>query len=74
MQIQARKLLKVFFSSRSIRLQQPHVDLTMCIGCGACEKHCPVVGQPAIAVTSAGESRTEEHQLLLQAPAGSPDK
>jgi len=59
---------------RSIRLQQPHVDLTMCIGCGACEKHCPVVGRPAIYVTSAGESRTEEHQLLLQPPAGAPYK
>lgn len=57
---------------KSIRLQQPHVDLATCIGCGACEKHCPVVGQPAIYVTSAGESRSAEHQILLQAPAGLP--
>ena len=57
---------------RPVRLQQPHVDLTACIGCGACEKHCPVVGQPAIYVTSAGESRSEEHQLLLQVPTGTP--
>jgi len=53
-----------------VRLQQPRVDLTACIGCGACEKHCPVVGQPAIYVTVAGESRSPEHQLLLQDPAG----
>jgi MauM/NapG family ferredoxin protein len=52
---------------KPVRLQQPRVDLTMCIGCGACEKHCPVVGQPAIYVTSAGESRSEEHQILLRA-------
>jgi len=55
-------------NGRPIRLQQPHVDLAACIGCGACEKHCPVVGQPAIYVTSAGESREEEHQILLQPP------
>jgi len=57
-------------AGKSVRLQQPHVDLTTCIGCGACEKHCPVVGQPAITVTIAGESRSQEHQLLLQDPAG----
>ena len=44
-----------------------YVDQEECIGCGACEKHCPIVGQPAIYVTSAGESRSEEHQILLRA-------
>ncbi len=46
-------------------LQQPVVDLDLCIGCGICETKCPVVGKPAIYVTNAGESRSEENQLLL---------
>ncbi len=46
-------------------VKQPHVDLELCIGCGICESKCPVLGRPAIAVTSVGESRSRENQLLL---------
>jgi MauM/NapG family ferredoxin protein len=46
-------------------LNQPHVDLELCIGCGLCEAKCPVLGQPAIYVTSIGESRSKDNQLLL---------
>jgi len=46
-------------------LKQPRVDLELCIGCGICETKCPVLGQPAIYVTSVGESRSKENQLLL---------
>jgi MauM/NapG family ferredoxin protein len=48
-----------------VRVQRPHVDLTLCIGCGICETLCPVVDQPAVYVTSIGESRSRENQLLL---------
>jgi MauM/NapG family ferredoxin protein len=48
-----------------LNLNQPHVDLELCIGCGLCEAKCPVLGQPAIYVTSIGESRSKENQLLL---------
>jgi MauM/NapG family ferredoxin protein len=44
----------------------PFVDLDLCIGCGICETKCPVVDDPAIYVTSVGESRSERNQLLLQ--------
>ena len=47
-------------------IKQPHVDLELCIGCGICETQCPVRGRPAIAVTSLGESRSPDHQLLLR--------
>ncbi len=50
---------------RAQMIQQPRVDLDLCIGCGICETKCPVKSQPAIYVTSIGESRSEDNQLLL---------
>lgn len=63
----------IWFESRQVKnragqimtVKQPHVDLELCIGCGICETKCPVLGQPAIAVTSLGESRSKDNQLLL---------
>jgi formate hydrogenlyase subunit 6/NADH:ubiquinone oxidoreductase subunit I len=48
-----------------VTVRQPHVDLELCIGCGICETKCPVVGRPAIYVTSIGESRSEDSALLI---------
>jgi len=48
-----------------LSLRQPHVDLKLCVGCGICEAKCPVLGRPAITVTSIGESRSQDNQLLL---------
>ena len=50
---------------KSVLVQQPHVDLELCIGCGICENKCPVLGRPAITVSSVGESRSKDNQLLL---------
>jgi polyferredoxin len=50
---------------REVLVKQPRVDLELCIGCGICEAKCPVMDRPAIYVTSIGESRSEENQLLL---------
>ena len=47
-------------------LQQPRVDLELCIGCGICEAKCPVLGRPAIYVSNVGESRSKDNQLLLR--------
>lgn len=52
-------------NGRVTRLQQPIVDLELCIGCGICEAKCPVIDRPAIYVTSIGESRSKENQLLI---------
>ncbi|MFN3396742.1 MAG: 4Fe-4S dicluster domain-containing protein [Thermodesulfovibrionales bacterium] len=52
-------------NGRDLTLQQPRVDLELCIGCGICEAKCPVIDRPAIYVTSIGESRSKENQLLM---------
>lgn len=52
-------------NGKVIRLQQPVVDLELCIGCGICETKCPVIDKPAIYVTSIGESRSKENRLLI---------
>ncbi len=52
-------------SGAAVEVKQPRVDLDLCIGCGICEAKCPVLDQPAITVSSLGESRDPDHQLLL---------
>jgi polyferredoxin len=52
-------------SGRKKRVKQPVVDLELCIGCGICEYKCPVKDKAAIYVTSVGESRSKENQILL---------
>jgi ferredoxin len=47
-------------------LKRPYVDPEPCTGCGACEYACPIVDQPAIYLTSIGETRSPENQILLQ--------
>jgi len=46
-------------------LKQPHVDPSRCVGCGACQYACPLQEHPAVYVTSIGESRSVDTQILL---------
>ena len=48
-----------------VTVKQPRVDPHLCIGCGICEYVCPLVDKPGVYVTSIGESRSRENQLLL---------
>ena len=52
-------------NDRKRRVKQPRVDIDLCIGCGICEYKCPVIDQPAIYVTSIGESRSEQNRLTI---------
>jgi polyferredoxin len=51
---------------KEVRLQRPRVDPVLCIGCGACEKVCPVQDQPAVYITSVGETRSKTNVILLE--------
>jgi len=51
--------------NETVRLKQPRVNPELCIGCGICENKCVVEDQPAIRVTSAGETRNPQNQILL---------
>ncbi len=50
----------------TVRVKRPHVDPSLCIGCGACETVCPVVDKPAVYVTNAGETRSKTNVILLE--------
>jgi len=46
-------------------VDRPVIDVDRCVGCGICEARCPVVDQPAIRVSSIGETRDPENRFLL---------
>ena len=48
-----------------LTVKQPRVDPELCIGCGICEAKCPVKAPAAVRVTSVGETRNPENQILL---------
>ncbi len=52
-------------AGEKVSVKQPYVDPDLCIGCGICEAKCPVRGQAAVRVTSVGETRNPENQMLL---------
>ncbi|MFC1555238.1 4Fe-4S dicluster domain-containing protein [candidate division KSB1 bacterium] len=50
-----------------ITVQQPHLNVDLCVGCGICENVCPVQDKPAVYVTNIGETRSKSNQILLEA-------
>ncbi len=52
-------------SGKTKILKQPRVNPERCVGCGACEHACVLQDRAAIQVTSVGESRSRDNQILL---------
>ncbi len=47
-------------------LKRPFVDPDQCVGCGTCEKHCPVFDEAAVRVSSVGETRDIRNRIMLK--------
>ena len=62
-----KEMLNDYGERKVIKL--PRVNMKNCIGCGICQNKCPVVDKPAIRVTSVGETRDPNHQMLLEVSA-----
>jgi polyferredoxin len=52
-------------AGEKITVKQPRVDPELCIGCGICVNKCVIKGQPAVLVSSVGETRNPENGVLL---------
>ena len=50
---------------KPVKLKQPYVEPRLCIGCGICENKCPVEDLAAIRVSSVGETRSVDNQMLI---------
>jgi len=51
-----------------VSVKQPYVIDERCVGCGICEAKCPLPGQSAVRLTSAGETRNPQNALPAQSP------
>jgi len=51
-------------------LQKPFIVPELCIGCGICQRECPVTDSPAVYVTAIGETRAAHPGLLAGQRAG----
>jgi len=49
-----------------VKVKRPYIDAALCTGCGACEFACPVADRKAIYITSVGETRSPDNQILLE--------
>lgn len=56
----------VRWDGERIVLHKPYMRPELCIGCGICERECPVIDDAAVYVTAIGETRSEDRTLLLQ--------
>jgi len=65
--IQFREAEVLNNTGEKVWVKQPHLIDERCVGCGICETKCPLPGQSAVRLTSAGENRNPENALPAQA-------
>jgi polyferredoxin len=53
------------WDGKKVVLNKPYIRPELCIGCGICERECPVMDSAAVYVTAIGETRSKERSLLL---------
>lgn len=53
------------WDGKEVTLNKPYMRPELCIGCGICQRECPVVDDAAVYVTAVGETRSDERTLLL---------
>ena len=53
------------WDGKKVTLNRPYMRPELCIGCGICERECPVVDDAAVYVTAVGETRSKDRSLLL---------
>ncbi len=63
--IYSREVTVTRRDGKVVTLRRPYVDPSLCIGCGICEKECPVTDYAAIRVTAIGETRSTDRRLLF---------
>ncbi len=51
---------------KKVKVMLPYLDPKKCIGCGICQNRCPVGGKAAIRVSSVGETRSPNNQILIK--------
>ena len=64
--IQFREVRVVNGAGDEVEVKQPFVVDERCVGCGICEAKCPLPGQSAVRVISAGESRNPQNRIPTQ--------
>ena len=64
--IQFREAKVLNSKGEEVLVKQPYVIDERCVGCGICETKCPLPGQSAVRLTSAGENRNPKNALPTQ--------